>query len=86
LPGQPHQITDRNLRIERVEFRGTLALGNRFVQASLKGKCHAELIVGEGIIRIERECTAELSSSWMAFSAAALAFGFACAAVKNPSL
>jgi hypothetical protein len=52
---------DQDLRRQRVQFDGALALGDRFVEPPLKGQRHAELVVRKRVIRIERESAPEFA-------------------------
>jgi hypothetical protein len=49
-----------NLCRQRVEFRRATAFGDRLRCAQLQGQSERELIVGERVVRLERECLAEL--------------------------
>ena len=46
---------DQDLGRQRIQFDRALALGDRFVEPSLEGQRHAELIVRERVIGVERE-------------------------------
>src|SRR5262245_58635117 len=48
------------LRGQRVEFRRATAFDDRLRYAHLEGQSERELIVGERVIRVERDCLAEL--------------------------
>ena len=46
---------------QRIQFDRARALGDRFVEPSLEGQRHAELIVRERVIGVERERTPEFA-------------------------
>ena len=46
---------EQDLRRQRIQFDRARALGDRFVEPSLEGQRHAELIVRERVVGIERE-------------------------------
>src|SRR5258708_4840165 len=60
---------DEHLWRQRIQFDRACALGDRFLEPSLEGQRHAELIVRERVIGVERKRTPEfaLASSQVVF-------------------
>ena len=54
-------MVDPDLRGQGIQFDGTVALGDRFVEPSLEAQCQTELIVREGVVGIEGDRAAEFA-------------------------